>query len=186
MVDPKKLREMRRYLYEQNKRYSPWRFVCVPQSEWPTVNHQPDAVYRSRDFLVLIFFNPGEPTRLSICRTELDNEGRWKDGITWDELQHIKTGVGYGISCTIEIYPPDKNVVNVANMRHLWIYDAPFRWRNEKAGQGTTLPGAPLNQPTEETHQSRMNREKDGNQGDSPWRLASFTASPAGQPPSTR
>lgn len=141
MIDRKKLREARRYLYEQNKRFSPWRFVSIPQSEWPVTNLIPDAVYRSRDFLVMIYFDPGHPTRLSVCRTELDDDGQWKDGITWDELQRIKSGCGFGMSCAVEVYPPDKDVVNVANMRHLWIHDAPFRWRNEKAGQGTTPPG---------------------------------------------
>jgi hypothetical protein len=164
------LKEARRYLYEQNRKFISGHFSFVPRSEWPEGHGLPDEVYRSRDFLVMVYYTPGEPTRLSVCRAELGNDGRWKDGITWDELQDIKRAVGYGHKCAVEVYPPGEDVVNVANMRHLWIYDVPFRWRKEKAGQVTNPPGQhPINQPTEENQGQRsMNRLNAGNQGDSP------------------
>ena len=88
-------------------------------------------VFRSKTFLVQIF-QEKNATRLSICRTEVDNNGKWKDGISWDELQKIKRQVGYGDHLAVEIYPMDKDVVNVANMRHLWImdYDLNIGWKN--------------------------------------------------------
>ena len=69
--------------------------------------------------------------RLSINRTLLSGE-RWEDGITWDELQSIKMQCGYGDFDAMEIYPADRDIVNVANMRHLWIMASPLKnaWRN--------------------------------------------------------
>ncbi|EOG1815585.1 hypothetical protein ACK3RA_000943 [Enterobacter hormaechei] len=48
-----------------------------------------------------------------------------------DALQEIKSAVGYGDRDAVEIYPRDSDVVNVANMRHLWITPEPiaFAWR---------------------------------------------------------
>jgi hypothetical protein len=46
---------------------------------------------------------------------------KWVDGITWDQLQEIKRGVGLGDKLAVEVYPEDKNIVNVANMRHLFV-----------------------------------------------------------------
>ena len=77
--------------------------------------------FRNRDFLVQVF-DEVEVTRISVNRIKIDKSGtKWKDGITWDELQEIKHRLGYGGRCAVEIYPPDKNVVNVANIRHLFI-----------------------------------------------------------------
>jgi hypothetical protein len=43
-----------------------------------------------------------------------------KDGITWDELQAVKTeAFGPDVRC-IEIYPPEREVVDELNMRHLF------------------------------------------------------------------
>lgn len=79
-------------------------------------------VFRSASFLVQLFEIDGAPLRLSVCRADYDfNKRRFTDGITWDELQGIKRMVGYGESFAVEIYPEESRVVNVANMRHLWI-----------------------------------------------------------------
>lgn len=70
--------------------------------------------------------------RLSVLRTTLDPQaGRWVDGITWDELQSIKAECGYGQHDALELYPPDSDVVNVANLRHLWVMRElqTFAWR---------------------------------------------------------
>lgn len=48
----------------------------------------------------------------------------WEDGITWDELQDIKNQCGYRDFWMCEYYPPEKEVVNVANIRHLWLMDS--------------------------------------------------------------
>ena len=103
----------------------------VPRDEWPSLVWQPLRVWRSRDFLVQEFeaATPAK-ARLSVCRTNLVGE-RWQDGITWDDLQRIKRECGYGEVDAVEVFPADADVVNVANMRHLWVMAEPIRfaWR---------------------------------------------------------
>ena len=47
------------------------------------------------------------------------------------ELQDIKRQAGLGDYMAVEIYPKDRDIVNVANMRHLWVLRDPlqFGWR---------------------------------------------------------
>jgi len=97
-----------------------------------------NRVWRSRDFLVQEYAE-AEPVlvRLSVLRTTLDPKlGRWVDGITWDELQAIKSEIGYGSHDALELYPADQDVVNVANLRHLWVMRelATFAWRATPKG----------------------------------------------------
>lgn len=66
-------------------------------------------------------FDEGNAIRLSVNRTTLGDNGRWVENITWDELQELKRQCGFGDWYAIEVYPRDKDVVNVANMRHLWV-----------------------------------------------------------------
>ena len=92
----------------------------------------PNEVYKSSEFLVQIFNLNNEPTRLTVNKVKRKGND-WADGITWDQLMHIKRLLGYADKCAAEIYPPDKDIVNVANMRHLWIVDMPdFAWKKEK------------------------------------------------------
>lgn len=118
--------------------------IHLPTGEALPIHYQYDsrkkgvefiAVFRSRDFLVQIFPATESIVRMSVNRTELRQDGRWSDEISWDELQRLKAEAGYGDLDAIEIYPPDKDVVNVANMRHLWILPddlkLPFAWRAE-------------------------------------------------------
>lgn len=86
----------------------------------------PARVWRSRKYLVQEFAEDGTPTRLSVCRTSLNKNGHFEDGLTWDELQTIKNEIGYGDAWAVEIYPDDKHIVRDANMRHLWIVPRPF------------------------------------------------------------
>lgn len=111
----------------------------VPCADWPpaytdgrviqlTVGRV-HAVWRSRGFVLVDFVEHGRH-RLSINRTALNSQGGWQEAITWDELQRLKRQAGYGNQQAIEFYPPEDEVVNVANMRHLWIMDEPlaFQW----------------------------------------------------------
>lgn len=124
-------REQRRQLERDNAKL-PKRLQIVPQEQWPLrVPQGVLRVWRSRDFLVQEYAVPdGAVARLSVCRTSLSG-GRWQDGIAWEELQEIKQQTGYGDSYAVEIFPGDADVVNVANMRHLWVLAAPpaFAWR---------------------------------------------------------
>ena len=88
-------------------------------------------VWANAYFLVQEFKEDGGVIRLTVNTTSIGGSGRWKDGISWDALQEIKSAVGYGDRDAVEIYPRDADVVNVANMRHLWITPEPisFAWR---------------------------------------------------------
>lgn len=94
----------------------------------------PIRVLRSKHFLVQVYAEAEGMTRLSVSRTIPGHNG-WGDKITWDELQQVKTEACYGERDAVEVYPPDFDVVNVANMRHLWVYPEgsiiPFAWRRK-------------------------------------------------------
>ena len=73
------------------------------------MTNRPVSVWRSRSFLVQVF-NEGHQdgrkvTRLTVARTELGDDGRWKADITWDELQQIKRECGFGNCYAIEVFP---------------------------------------------------------------------------------
>jgi hypothetical protein len=119
-------------------------FVQLTRENWPH-DTEPTrfAVFRSNRFLVQAFNENGGVIRLSICRTTVDAAGNWLAHITWDELQKIKNGVGYSEQDAVEVYPRDRDVVNVSNMRHLWIMPEylKFAWRNvtHVSGEGLCL-----------------------------------------------
>lgn len=127
-------RRAQRELERGNQKYGD-QLEFVPWTQWPQVHWslavRPTKVYRSRKFLVQVFENSDETTRLSINRTELNHRGQWVDRISWDDLQSIKAQCGYGDRWAVECYPADEDVVNVANMRHLWIPKEPLNigWR---------------------------------------------------------
>ncbi len=67
------------------------------------------------------------------------------DGISWDELQHIKN-LAFGAEATaVEIFPPMSQLVNIKNIRHLWLVlpdcklpnlrEILFRPRDETSGE---------------------------------------------------
>lgn len=124
-------RNQRRLLEKENAAL-PMGLQEVPRSLWPIHSGSIRRVFRSRHFLVQEYIAPAPAkVRLSVCRTSIGDNGRWVDGISWDELQQIKRECGYGDADAVEVYPSDDNVVNVANMRHLWIMAEPlqFSWR---------------------------------------------------------
>lgn len=126
-------RQQRRAANRENAK-RPARLVEVPREEWPA-HATPVSlvrVWHSRRYLVQLHDEWGGRLRLAICRTQLDATG-WQDGIAWDELQRIKAEVGFSGHWAVECYPPDGEVVNVANMRHLWLLPEPpaFGWRKQ-------------------------------------------------------
>lgn len=105
----------------------------VPADQWPGgahANPRRIEVWLSRDYLVQVF-DEGNGLRISVNRAILRPDGRWEDGIPWDDLQGIKRAIGLGDHWAIEVYPADKDLVDDANMRHLWVLgEAPeFAWR---------------------------------------------------------
>lgn len=91
---------------------------------------RPFEVWRSVGFLVQMF-REGDWVRMTVNRTT-NVDGDWQDGITWDELQRLKAEVGRGHLWAVEVYPADAEVVNEANMRHLWLLaePPPFAWKD--------------------------------------------------------
>ncbi|WP_197090454.1 DUF7694 domain-containing protein [Cupriavidus basilensis] len=124
-------REERRALLRENSKQPKY---LVPVEGWQYSSHIPDGlieVWRSREFLVQIFREGEGIVRASVNRTTIDaSSGRWHDSISWDELQRIKREIGRGHMDAVEVYPNDSDVVNVANMRHLWIFadPLPYKW----------------------------------------------------------
>lgn len=116
-------RRARKFLAEENRKSTPdLRSVEIP----PGISDDGTSrvrTWRSNRFLVQEF--GGTPTRLSVNRTDIEiSTGDWVEGITWDELMEIKRQCGYADKWAVEIFPADTSIVNVANMRHLWILDS--------------------------------------------------------------
>jgi hypothetical protein len=124
-------RAQRRQLERDNAKM-PRELIALPRNEWPDPEAPQLRVLRSREFLVQEFSAKAPAVvRLSVNRTVIAGD-RWAENVTWDDLQRIKRECGYGAADAVEIYPSDKDVVNVANMRHLWILSDPIgcAWRS--------------------------------------------------------
>lgn len=126
-------REARRALERENVKW-PTMLRQIPREDWPltcqAMMHPPAEVWRSSGFLVQVYAEAFNIERLTVCRTAVDCD-RWKAEISWDDLQRLKRECGRGDKDAVEVYPADRDVVNVANMRHLWVMDLPldFIWR---------------------------------------------------------
>lgn len=122
-------REQAAYLVRENRNHPP---QMVPMDLTETIPPEGCiAAWRSNRFLAQLYAPENGAQRISICRTMIDTDtGRWVDGITWDEIQEVKRQIGFGDRAAVEIYPEQTSIVNVANMRHIWLVDAlPFAWR---------------------------------------------------------
>ncbi len=125
-----------RQLERENKAY-PETLKQIPKELWPPNSRAkiiPIELWRSRRFQVLVYAEPNGIERLSIHRTSMEDDGnRFKDGIPWDDLQRLKNECGRGDKEAVEIYPRDADVVDVANMRHLFFLteSMPFTWRKK-------------------------------------------------------
>lgn len=109
-------------LARENQRYGD-EFVTMWRHEWP--DNAPETlieVKRNRRFLVQIH-QEHDHIRITVNRTKLGADGRWVDGITWDELNEIKNACGFAHRWCVEVFPPKDQLVNDANMRHLWVLD---------------------------------------------------------------
>jgi hypothetical protein len=52
-------------------------------------------------------------------------------------LQTVKDELGYAERDAVEVFPAQGDLVNVANMRHIWVlpYRLPFIWRSLSGGE---------------------------------------------------
>ena len=104
----------------------------VPRDQWPLMTEfetVPLKVWLSSDYLAVLYEQRADGCkRLTVNRTRRNGKG-WRDGITWDELQRVKNEcLGPDVWC-VENYPSEDKLVNVSNMRHLFVLDAPPRER---------------------------------------------------------
>jgi hypothetical protein len=131
----REIRQKQKYLREENKRFGT-RLVDIPQAQWEWKSFKPKEVWRSKDFLVQIFSMQDGAARMTVSRTMIGEDGQWLDGIKWEDLMRLKDECGYGRDWAVEIFPPTANVVDVANMRHLWLIpEAPaYAWN--RMGEG--------------------------------------------------
>lgn len=129
-------KKVRARILEENRRY-PDTMVLVPHSDYKAKPpRELQEVWRSRTMLCQIY-QYGGVTRLTISSTDYRAEtGAVRDGLSWDELMQVKRECGFGAYEAVEIYPADANIVNVANMRHLWITGEamPFGWDVDSGG----------------------------------------------------
>jgi len=88
-------------------------------------------VWRSRAFLVQVYAVSKGIVCLSVCRTTHNGES-WSDGIAWEDMQRLKRECGRGDLDAVEVYPRDSDIVNMSNMRHLFVFDEllPYAWRH--------------------------------------------------------
>ena len=119
---------------EQAKAW-PEHLVEVPESEWPprgirTAKDYPTGLWRSRHYLVSRFdeqpYNGLEVRRLCVNRVTIRADGHWDENIPWDDLQRCKRETGHGDWYAVEIYPRDRDLVHIANIRHLWLLAEPL------------------------------------------------------------
>src|SRR5882757_1329974 len=122
---PMASREQRRALEAENRK-QPLTLRLIPRAEWPDTYQPPKLkeVWRSRGFLLQVHQENDGIERLTICRTEVRG-GDWTENIEWEELQRLKRECGRGDKDAVEVFPAEAYVVNVANMRHLWVMPDP-------------------------------------------------------------
>lgn len=132
--DRRALNKLRAELAEFNRRF-PSTMTQLPRREWPfgandpKLPNPPARVWRSSRFVACLYIEPGKTAkRLSICRARLNDQGQFEDGLSWDELQQIKRECGFGEREAVEVFPRDQHIVNVSNMRHLWILEGDCEW----------------------------------------------------------
>ncbi len=129
-------REQRRaaakYLAKEAQKY-PAHLIDVPREAWPQSGETTRIrLLRSREYLVQVYQEPAPCfARLSISRTCLASNGGWQQDIPWEDLQRLKNEAGYSEFDAVEVYPRKGDVINVANMRHLFVMagSLEFAWR---------------------------------------------------------
>lgn len=127
-IDDRELnREQRRALAKAKRPLIasyPEKLTKVPDGDksLPYTSHAMDLreVWRSKKFTVMVWNVPAG-TKISVQRNEWNpTTRRYADGITWDEIMEIKRDIGLGESTGIEFFPADSEVINIANVRHIW------------------------------------------------------------------
>lgn len=120
--------------YRQECAAQPRTMTKVPRDKWPQGLQRKGKVvgcWRSKQHFAALWREDNGHTRLSINRTKIKpSTGDWEAGMDWDKLMKIKAECGFADFWCVEIYPASDGVVNVANLRHLWILKEkpPYAW----------------------------------------------------------
>ena len=105
----------------------PDKLEIVPENDpyIPYSSHPEDikTIFRSKQYTVILWkqnrFDGKQ--RFSITRNEWSSkERRYVGNISWDEIMEIKRQMGLGEVECWEYYPKDSEVINEANMRHIF------------------------------------------------------------------
>ena len=77
------------------------------------------GVWEDETYSVGAFMDQGF-IRLDIMRRD------YRDGITWDQMNEIKNACGFSEFDAVEYFPRQRDIVNTANIRHLYISSTLF------------------------------------------------------------
>lgn len=109
------------------------KFKEISMFQWPIncPSKNRTKLFLNKHFLIQVFGEKNEIIRLTVNRVARDKNLMFLDDISWDDLQEIKDSIGYRNQDAIEVYPAKTDVVNIANMRHLWVLPEKlnFVWR---------------------------------------------------------
>ena len=121
-------KNIRKHISKENKTFLPDELTEIQ------TKHENIRVYRSSGYLVQVHPAKGAVARISVNKSDIKEDGNWKEGITWDRLMSIKHALGFGEHEAVEVYPKNVDVVNVANIRHLFVLEEgmPFTWKAKK------------------------------------------------------
>lgn len=131
------LKKTRQLIAIENSNFND-EFVCLESNDKGIAGASSyvKAIWRNRRFLVQIWQQEGYPTCLKINRTQLDSQGQYQDGITWDEMQEIKNAVGFADQDFIEVFPKVEHFAYNYNIRHLWLLEPGQDYRSERLRDG--------------------------------------------------
>lgn len=109
--------------------------VELLKDEWPFMpgwETVPLRVWISNKFLAVLYEQRADGKRRLAVNQTRRNGKTWRDGITWDELQRVKNECLGPETWCVEVYPAESELVNVSNMRHLWVLNEPPETRFPK------------------------------------------------------
>lgn len=110
------------------------RMRLIPYEQWGHIHADPTRieVWKNNKWLAQIFRERDGQLRVSVNHVA-HKKGIWRDGITWDHLMEVKRQIGHADSYAVEVLPRDRDIMNVANMRHFWILPQPVcGWSREE------------------------------------------------------
>jgi hypothetical protein len=130
------VKKIQKHLREQSFKYGNVLQV-VPAAELPDVRNVAATMscvvvgaWRSRHHLVVEYIEPTGFHRLTMQCAQVDAQGKWLQGLTWDTMMELKEQSGHGDKWGVECFPPIANVVNVSNLRHIFLLTEkpPYAW----------------------------------------------------------